>query len=708
MAWESELDRLILQQVHAAEKGDVRKATARQQVLDLWTVNVNRAENAFHLGYAKTLLGVELPEPPAEHAHGRRWHLWGRLRAHDRRGERNWVADLLNDPGTITQLLGEPRIAAQCLPILMRSLFWLGDLTMAVKAIELMSAAQGDDDTDMIVDAALSDLLGRLENRAEREDDEQTLRVLQRCIDMPAFERLPADVRARYFRAKAIRFLAVSEFRAASHALTQARTHATGSERLRSHIASLGALAELRLPTLSQVEPRADRPERAAALAWLDEGATDPQRGTPESLFLRGLLAYEASSFADAQRFFDAAVNASRRTDGRDQRLLDRARFFLAASILANGDRDEAARALNLMEQSLDTVRPDLESFYPVHEALKRLSKKVALKFLDAVDMGRGTAADQLLFVALEYQSLGEAAPAASAAERVLQVAVNLDQRLEAMRVLLTSQNMAGRRDKARETLFSMRDLLLQRGAFTELETLLKNEAFVGQALDHHEIKCELVALYEEMDGHDADKATLQLGIARSLRARKEAGALREAHGILKEVEVAFPDLAADELAAIEKLLELSESKPVDQDEGTRRVAAAKAALGHAPRVLVVGGNERQRRHHPRFVELAKAWGFEGEWLETNYCSPQKIVNAIDDRVRAGRVDMLILLHWNRHETTEPALDLARKSSVAARTVHYAGFTSLQVALSDMVATLGPVPGAEPSKKGSGKRVAVK
>jgi hypothetical protein len=268
---------------------------------------------------------------------------------------------------------------------------------------------------------------------------------------------------------------------------------------------------------------------------------------------------------------------------------------------------------------------------------------------------------------------------------------------------------MAGRRDKARETLFAMRDLLLQRGAFTELETLLKNEAFVGQALDHHEVKCELVALYEEMDGRDTDKATLQLAIARALRARKDTDALREAHGILKEVEVAFPELAADELAAIEKLLELSEAKPLDQDEGTRRVAAAASALGHAPRVLVVGGNERQRRHHPRLLELAKTWGFEGEWLETNYSSPNKIVNAISDRVRAGRVDVLVLLHWNRHETTEPALELARKSNVAARTVHYAGFTSLQVALSEVMATLGtPNDGSgEPTKK-AGKRAAAR
>jgi len=711
MAWETELDRTILRQVHAAETGEVRKAAAQRLVLDLWTLNGSRAESAFHLGYAKTLLGVELPEPAREQGRARRWHLWGRLRAHDRRGERNWVADLLADPATVSELLGEPGLAAQCLPVVMRSLFWLGDLPLAVRAIELLCAAHHGEQTDLIVDAALNDLLSRLESRPDREAAEQTLAVLQQCIALPAFANLPADVQARYWRAKAQRLLRVSEFAAATDALEKARALASGNERLRSHVAALGALAALRLQGLEQLEPRPQRPERELALGWLDAASLDPQTGAPETLFLRGVLAYETSAFADAQRFCDAAVAAARRTEGRDQDLVHRARFFLAAAILAGGDQNEAARALHLMEGALAHVRPDLESFYPVHEALKRLSTKVALGFLDAVDVGRGTAPDQLLFVALEYQALGEAEPAARAAERVLQVAVNLDQRLEAMRVLLTSQNMAGRRDQARETFFAIRDLLLQRGAFVELETLLKNEAFVGQALDHHEIKCELVALYEEMEGRDADKATLQLAIARSLRARKEESALREAWGMLKEVEVAFPDLAKDDLATLDKLLQLAAAKPADQDEGQQRTAAAAAALGHPPRVLVAGGNERQRRHHPRLSQLAAAWGFEAEWLETNYGSPQKVVNAIADRVRAGRVDVLVLLHWNRHETTEPALELARKSNVVARTIHYAGFTSLQVGLSDLLATIGAGiaggPGETKVAKG-GKRAAVK
>jgi hypothetical protein len=98
----------------------------------------------------------------------------------------------------------------------------------------------------------------------------------------------------------------------------------------------------------------------------------------------------------------------------------------------------------------------------------------------------------------------------------------------------------------------------------------------------------------------------------------------------------------------------------------------------------VVGGNERQRRHHPRFEQLCADWAVDGEWLMANYVSPQRVVTQVGEHLRGG-IDMLVLLHWNRHETTEPALELARKAGIPARTIHYAGFTSLQVALGEMM-----------------------
>lgn len=262
------------------------------------------------------------------------------------------------------------------------------------------------------------------------------------------------------------------------------------------------------------------------------------------------------------------------------------------------------------MEQALETVRPDLESFYAVHEALKKLDRRVSLRFLDAVDVGRGTSPDQLLFVALEYLSLGEAAPAAVAARRVLEVAVDLDQRIDALRVVLTAHNMLGERDQARACYAEMRELLQHRGKFEQLEKLLHNEEVVGQALDHLEIKVELASVYEEMEGRDYERAQLQVAIARSLRARKDVESLQQAFGLLQEVACAFPELARDDLAALEKLLELNDADGRPDGAGREAAQALAKALGHPVRVLVVGGNERQRRHHPRLEKLAADWGF--------------------------------------------------------------------------------------------------
>jgi len=681
MAWETALDRLLMQQIHLAEKDNTKVDAVKRQLLDYGEVAVGRPGQSFLFGYASALLGLELPVVSTEER-SRRWRLFGTVRAYDRRGERDRIAQTLEDPQLLLDLLGDPMVAGNVLPLVVRSLFWSGDLKLAVRAIQYLAAEPDSVELETIVDAAVTDLLTRLETRVDTDDQESTASILGKILGMSGFERLPADVRSRYHRALAERLLEASEWELAIAAAETAELHATGQPKLVGAASLVAALGELREHDTTCVEPRAERPERDAALQRLQHVSEDPEHATPEAIYLRSMLAYETGDLHAAARGFDRAIQGLRRLEGRDVQLRDRARFFLAAALLTAGDATEATRALKLMDQALDTVKPDLESFYSVHEALKGLDRRLSLRFLDAVDVGRGSSPDQLLFVALEYLSLGEAQPASLAARRVLEVAIDLDQRMEAMRVVLTAHNMLGKRDQARACYAEMRELLVQRGKFDTLEKLLQNEEFVGQALDHLEIKLELVQVYEELEGRDYDRAALQVAVARSLRARKDVEALQQAYGLLQEVACVYPELAPDDLAAIEKLLELHDETPTTADSARAAAQALAKELGRKPRVLVVGGNERQRRHHPRLEKLGSQWGFEGEWLMTNYTSPQKTVSTIGDRLKAG-VDLLILLHWNRHETTEPALELARTAGVPARTVHYAGFTSLQVALGE-------------------------
>ena len=80
MAWETALDRLLLQQIHLAEKGTLRNDDVQQQLLDVHAIAPERPETAFLCGYARSLLGLQTPDPRPGAA--TRWHLFGRMRGH--------------------------------------------------------------------------------------------------------------------------------------------------------------------------------------------------------------------------------------------------------------------------------------------------------------------------------------------------------------------------------------------------------------------------------------------------------------------------------------------------------------------------------------------------------------------------------------------------------------------------------------------------
>ena len=305
MAWETALDRLILRQIHLAERGDVRPEDVQRQVVDLAAIAPNRSETAFHLGYARALLGLDLREPERDLT-ARRWYLFGRLRGHDRRGESNWVADLLQDPAQIMDLLREPRIAAQCLPVAMRTLFWVGNLDVAVKAISYLASVEGDDN-ETLVDAALSDLLTRLERRQDKGEEESTQSILQKVIELDCFERLPSDVRSGYHRVLGYRMIAVSEFEAALDTFRTAFGLLPTESHVQSKVRLGAALAELRLHDVTELMPVSDRPERPAALEWLESVDTSEHANVPEAIYgERSPRCYPRSTGARFRRDPDA------------------------------------------------------------------------------------------------------------------------------------------------------------------------------------------------------------------------------------------------------------------------------------------------------------------------------------------------------------------------------------------------------------------
>ena len=72
MAWETALDRLVTRQVHCAESGDARPEDVRAAIVEMRRLDPDRPETAFHLGYARALLGLDLPQPSASEDAARR------------------------------------------------------------------------------------------------------------------------------------------------------------------------------------------------------------------------------------------------------------------------------------------------------------------------------------------------------------------------------------------------------------------------------------------------------------------------------------------------------------------------------------------------------------------------------------------------------------------------------------------------------------
>ncbi|MCK5942363.1 MAG: hypothetical protein KAI24_10370, partial [Planctomycetes bacterium] len=61
MGWETALDRLLMQQIHLAEKDQSKADAVRRQLVDYGELADGRPGQSFLFGYASALLGFDLP-----------------------------------------------------------------------------------------------------------------------------------------------------------------------------------------------------------------------------------------------------------------------------------------------------------------------------------------------------------------------------------------------------------------------------------------------------------------------------------------------------------------------------------------------------------------------------------------------------------------------------------------------------------------------
>ena len=115
----------------------------------------------------------------------------------------------------------------------------------------------------------------------------------------------------------------------------------------------------------------------------------------------------------------------------------------------------------------------------------------------------------------------------------------------------------------------------------------------------------------------------------------------------------------------------------------------------------VVVGLMWRYMYHPTvgtFNRTLKSLGFEGvDWL-----GQHALLSVIIADIGQWTPFIFILTLAALQSLPTSALEAARKAQVPARTVHYAGFTSLQVSLLDSLGKLATEPGSA-AKSTSGK-----
>ncbi|MEW6747056.1 MAG: hypothetical protein AB1486_30335 [Planctomycetota bacterium] len=684
MGWEGALDRLVLQQIDNAARGVARPEEVRDLVNELLQLAPERARSYYHLGLAGVLLDASLFEhrPQEFDPALRRWFTFGRLMALARRRAHARVVEMLHTPECI-ELLEEPEIARTVVPIVLRTAFEDGDLDLVVTALEKLVGGRGEHHDAFR--EALAEILRRVERSRDRADEEALKSLLVRCRDLPSFASMPGDVRAPIHRA-------IGRILQHSGEWEQARQEFSNCLRITGEGHTLASVLHFDLAAcylevrgVPDLEPDPDREDSSEAIRHLDMATADPRFASFNAYFARGVLRYEKEDFAHAASDFERALDKIQSYRNPLPVTLARIRYYLAVSLFGSGREEDYPKAARLIDQAIERVSPDLADFHRVHDKLHATDREVALRFLDAIDVGREESGSQLLGLAREYLDLGEPERALKTADRAVALPAATDERVDALKLKLRATTILGSREAAHDAFLDLREHLLSHGRFQELERILRDEGESGLALDHFTRQGELNDVLQLMEGRTPDRVEAMLSLARHLRGDNDALSAALAVALLEEAAVYSPERVSSDLEEARKLAEHLRVVPLTDSVARELADRARRLLGHDPRLVVIGGNEAQRRKLDSFEEFKDHLGIEAEWWFADAAHPQRPLDLVKERLRGSRVDGVILLQWNRLDTAVPTRHLCRSHKVACRQLTYVGFMSLKMAIADLL-----------------------
>ena len=536
----------------------------------------------------------------------------------------------------------------------------------------VLSSGAPDDETGELLRSTLSEILRRAERPRERVDTANVLGLLQRCMALPGFDGLPAEIRAPFHRTLGKLQQHVEEYGEAADQFRQALEIAGEGHTLASVLHFDLAACLLGIRGVPDLEPSPDRGDVGDALQHLDEATSDAKRASFNAYFTRGILRFEKEQYEEAAQDFRAALERIEMYRNPLPVTLARIRYFLALSLLRGGKPEEKDEAVKQLERSMDRVRPGakaLEELLPLLENHKR----TAVKILSRVDVSHMDDPAQALAVGKYYQRLGEAENALKVAEVALEKVEGLEMRKEALLLEVSSFNMLGERENALDALYDLRDICYQSGDLKFWEDVIFNDDRVGQALDHTRVLTERCDLLGRLDGRDSERFGLIREIANSYLDRAEPHWKAIGLNVLKEAYRHHPN-------EFEQELEEARGRAANADKEYERSVAKTAheAIGRTPTILVLGGDDHQDRREDDLDQLARDWQIEAEWWETDYVNPDRVEERLKEYLTTRQPDGILLLHWNRNDLIREVRKMCRSYRVPTRFSYYVGFDSLR------------------------------
>ena len=674
MPWKTEIDRIVSRNVAEAGKGGENEVARAQRTLhDLLALAPDRPESHFHLGAADEILGDAAEELPESDGDGIRWRYLGALDAAARRGEKDRVAELLEDE-TFEDCLGNPagRVALRAVGrMLLRG--GQDERVFAWYVRHLADVEEEDGGSRRDAEFLLEEALRRADRyeRGER-NEEEALARLDRAGQFAADANLEPRARAKVDR-KMGRLHQLGErwedavrcYRAALEALPE-------DDPYRSVLVGDLALATLGVRGTLDLLPEEERAERDEAREILQGEAEEGEGRSYNAIYTLGMLHYEDADYESAATCFREADHLMRENRAKARIVHARSRFFLGHCMIELGaEGDDLDQATTYIKKDAGPSNLDPEVKEVVFDALLEVAPDVRLpgrrggrgrdrgrdKGRDkgrekGGDRGRGArekVADAAAHLAAAVEKLASDPHAAlEAVDKAFRSRPDFDTWLGAYRARLEALVGLNVREEAVRTYERLRAKLYQRGTFDRLEQLLLDQAGpMADLLDDRTYLKELIDLYEVMPERSAEFVEQCIACAQACMDEGTDEGIVCAVAMLREAnaidEAAAGDLLKDALAAAEKAgVDLAAPSV---DEAKKMVSE----LDEEPHILLVGGDEGRRPHLERFQALGKDVGFEASWIFTGAKPPNKTMAEIEETAEDSSA---ILIHHH----TDPDL----------------------------------------------------